>query len=105
MTRAPASAAPSAAPSPAGPPPTTRTSVSAASSAARGGKSMTVEVSGRLSGGINAVQTAFTHGAPPRARPEGRQHPDRSFDELNRTDQWGYGARLALLRVPLLQPS
>src|SRR5689334_10760287 len=51
-TRAPASAAPSAAPRPAGPPPTTSTSASAASCARRGGSSIIAGFSGRASGGI-----------------------------------------------------
>src|SRR6185436_16482403 len=48
MTRAPASAAPTAAPRPAGPPPTTSTSVSPASVARRGGRSTAAPLSGRF---------------------------------------------------------
>src|SRR5258706_12591404 len=54
-TRAPAFAAPSAAPRPAGPPPTTSTSVSPASSACRGGNSMWRGFSGRFRGGIDRL--------------------------------------------------
>src|SRR5918992_3807462 len=52
MTRAPACTAPNAAPSPAGPPPTTGTSVSPASSASRGGNSIRGASSGRFNVGI-----------------------------------------------------
>src|SRR5262245_66332680 len=51
MTRAPASDAPTAAPRPAGPPPTTSTSVSPASVARRGGRSTPAPLSGRFSEG------------------------------------------------------
>src|SRR6185295_10065170 len=51
MTRAPAWAAPTAAPRPAGPPPTTSTSVSPASVARRGGRSTAAPLSGRFSEG------------------------------------------------------
>src|SRR3954468_7854662 len=51
MTFAPASAAPIAAPRPAGPPPTTSTSVSPASAAWRGGSAMRASCSGRLNEG------------------------------------------------------
>src|SRR5512138_3217351 len=51
MTRAPDCAAPTAAPRPAGPPPTTSTSVSPASVARRGGRSIAAPLSGRFSEG------------------------------------------------------
>src|SRR4051812_47117978 len=51
MTFAPASAAPIAAPRPAGPPPTTSTSVSPASAAWRGGSAMRASFSGRFNEG------------------------------------------------------
>src|SRR5512134_1103630 len=52
ITRTPACAAPSAAPRPAGPPPTTSTSVSPASTAWRGGSSTVGASSGRFRVGI-----------------------------------------------------
>src|SRR6185436_2144664 len=59
ITRTPDPAAPSAAPRPDGPPPTTRTSVSAATWARRGGRSIRVVCSGRRRAGIAALRHAL----------------------------------------------